>query len=208
RYRVYNLSLCAVLPGPHEPSNESLQHFLRPFVDDLLRLYLSGVKINTPNHPEGRLVRVALVALICDHPALCKIGGFADQASARWPCTQCQIRRADIPGFASAACRPRSGELHKRRAARHYTLPPDKQDDYTRKYGVRWSEFNRLPYFNPITMCVIDPMHSLLLGKRLRPNFLAGGDNINIVQVYRVACGTRFGSLAVKLIKSSSRTSA
>lgn len=32
------------------------------------------------------------------------------------------------------------------------------------KYGVRWSEFVRLTYFDCIRMTLIDPMHNLLLG--------------------------------------------
>ena len=29
---------------------------------------------------------------------------------------------------------------------------------------VRWMELLRLPYFNPVRHCVIDPMHNLFLG--------------------------------------------
>lgn len=35
---------------------------------------------------------------------------------------------------------------------------------FFKKFGVRWSEFVRLPYFDMIRMRVIDPMHNLLLG--------------------------------------------
>ena len=33
-----------------------------------------------------------------------------------------------------------------------------------KKNGVRWSELLRLPYFDIVTMTVVDPMHSLFLG--------------------------------------------
>ncbi|KZT60353.1 hypothetical protein CALCODRAFT_533217, partial [Calocera cornea HHB12733] len=63
----------------------------------------------------------------------------------------------------------RDGELHKRRAARVYNLqhsdtPKRKVDDYLKRYGCRWSELCRLPYFDPVTMGVLDPMHMLLQG--------------------------------------------
>ena len=32
------------------------------------------------------------------------------------------------------------------------------------KYGIRFSEFHRLPYFDPIKMHAVDPMHNLFLG--------------------------------------------
>ncbi|KZT56347.1 hypothetical protein CALCODRAFT_435919, partial [Calocera cornea HHB12733] len=167
RYRVFNLALIGIAPGPREPDSEQLQRFLRPFVDDLLRLWKDGITIQTQNHPQGRLVRVALVAIVCDHPALCKMSGFGDQAHAARPCTQCEIRRKDIPirGWDAEGIPLRNGELHKRRAAQMYDRgphPPDKE--YFKQYGVRWTEFARLPYFDPIIQSVIDPMHSLLQG--------------------------------------------
>ena len=33
-----------------------------------------------------------------------------------------------------------------------------------REHGVRYSVLNELPYFDPPRVCVIDPMHNLLLG--------------------------------------------
>ena len=33
-----------------------------------------------------------------------------------------------------------------------------------KKYGLRYSELNWLPYYNPVQMHVVDPMHNLLLG--------------------------------------------
>ncbi|KZV81223.1 hypothetical protein EXIGLDRAFT_575436, partial [Exidia glandulosa HHB12029] len=38
------------------------------------------------------------------------------------------------------------------------------RDAYFKKHGVRWFELARLPYFDPVRMSVIDPMHCLLLG--------------------------------------------
>ena len=32
------------------------------------------------------------------------------------------------------------------------------------QHGIRHCVLLKLPYFNPITMCIIDPMHNLLLG--------------------------------------------
>jgi hypothetical protein len=51
----------------------------------------------------GRLVRVALVAVICDHPAMCKIAGFADKNHLSAPDTKCTVSQNDL--FSDAALR-------------------------------------------------------------------------------------------------------
>src|SRR5882762_6349948 len=44
----------------------------------------------------GRLVRVILLAIICDHPAMCKVSGFADHAHNMAPCTKCEVTQAEL----------------------------------------------------------------------------------------------------------------
>jgi predicted Zn-ribbon and HTH transcriptional regulator len=39
----------------------------------------------------GKLVRVALVLIIADHPAMCKLCGFADHSHDATPCTKCEV---------------------------------------------------------------------------------------------------------------------
>ncbi|KAF8517878.1 hypothetical protein JB92DRAFT_3113381 [Gautieria morchelliformis] len=58
------LSLDCMTTGDREPTAEELQQLLILVVDDLLRLCYDGIKIVTPSHPQGRLVRVALVAMM------------------------------------------------------------------------------------------------------------------------------------------------
>jgi hypothetical protein len=35
---------------------------------------------------------------------------------------------------------------------------------FAKIHGVRWTEFARLHYFDPVRMVIIDPMHCILLG--------------------------------------------
>lgn len=44
----------------------------------------------------GRLVRVALVAIICDHPAMCKLCGFAEKNHKNAPCTKCKVPLSEM----------------------------------------------------------------------------------------------------------------
>jgi hypothetical protein len=101
-------------PGPTEPTCEQLQQYLTKLVDDLLNLWENGKQYRTSKHPLGRvscqylgivlshflylgiLVRVILIAIICDHPALCKMCGFADHAHKEAPCTKCKVTAEDL----------------------------------------------------------------------------------------------------------------
>ncbi|KZT50540.1 hypothetical protein CALCODRAFT_444472 [Calocera cornea HHB12733] len=57
---------------------------------------------------------------------------------------------------------------------------------YFDKHGARWSEFNRLPYFDPIAMGVIDPMHTFLQGlmkTQWYHNWVLGGkDKVRVLR--------------------------
>ena len=41
-------------------------------------------------------MRVILLAIICDHPAMCKVSGFADHAHNEAPCTKCEVTQAEL----------------------------------------------------------------------------------------------------------------
>lgn len=94
-------------PGPKEPDTEQLQFFNALHVDDLVELYKHGILVPTPScpsgefvtqivaarqlimHDAGRRVRVALVGIICNHPAMCKMCGFMDKSHKQSPCPKC-----------------------------------------------------------------------------------------------------------------------
>lgn len=82
------------------------------FVDDLLLLFDHGVVIKTPGFPDGmwchsnqhiythaytgRRVRLVLIAVCCDHPALCRVCGFADHMTKTYFCTRCKIQHEHL----------------------------------------------------------------------------------------------------------------
>lgn len=164
--RYEHMIVTSVIPGPNEPTAEQLQEHLVLPVNDLIDLYERGIRVYSPGHPEGRLVRVVLIAVICDHPALCRVCGFADKNHNNAPCTKCKITQKDIKTGASVCTSfvPRDGAEHKRRAWEWRSLPESKREAYFKEHGTRWFELARLSYFDPVRMTVIDPMHCLLLG--------------------------------------------
>lgn len=76
------------MPGPKEATPDQCQRFLQLLINELLRLWQGGVRIVTPKYPQGRLVRLALVAVVCDKPAAHKIGGSGSHGHTPSP-AQC-----------------------------------------------------------------------------------------------------------------------
>lgn len=95
RYRASNLLLVGVMPGPKEQNPEEIQSFMHIFVNELLRLWKHGIRVRTRRFPGGRLVRVALVGIVCDKPAAHKMGGYASH-SHRLFCTLCWIEQVNL----------------------------------------------------------------------------------------------------------------
>ena len=174
------------MPGPREQDPDEVQQFLHIMVDDLLRLWKDGVRIVIPQYPEGRLVRVALVGIVCDKPAAHKLGGYGAH-SHRHFCTLCWAEQKKKEPL-NAKIFQKDGEM----ASDRYTISTDSvlvayprrtneehrqyQQQYkmcktdaaraafVKKYATCWSEFSHLPYFNFEKMVVVDPMHNLFLG--------------------------------------------
>lgn len=44
----------------------------------------------------GRLVRVVLLGIVADHPAMVKLAGFADKTHNEAPCSKCTVSLEDM----------------------------------------------------------------------------------------------------------------
>ncbi|KAJ7434858.1 hypothetical protein FB451DRAFT_1466078 [Mycena latifolia] len=170
RYRPRNLLLNSLAPGPHEETADELQRSFAATVTDLLMLYDDGILVKTPKYPHGRRVRVILVAICCDHPAMCKMGGFSDHKANKFPCSRCEIPHDEIKtpaGLKVDAFAHRDGKRHKQESAKYAKIPEDDKkarDSFASAHGTRYFEVSRLPYFDPVRQIIIDPMHCVFLG--------------------------------------------
>ena len=64
---------------------------------------------------------------------------------------------------------PSTAKDHKLVASDHKTCKTQAaRDVIKRDHGIRYSVLNELPYFDPLRMCIIVPMHNLLLGTAKR----------------------------------------
>ena len=169
RFLSENIILIGVIPGPNEPKL-TINAFLEPLVKELQHLWKGVVMKNAGG--AAVIVRAALSCVACDIPAARKVCGFVGH-NARLACSKCLKvfetevfgDKPDFSGFDRSQWVPRQNSSHRQHAFKHKvcnTLSDQKKIE--RDHGCRYSVLLELDYFDPIRMCVVDPMHNLLLG--------------------------------------------
>lgn len=163
RFKQENVLLVGLIPGPKEPSL-TINSLLRPFVDELL-MFLNGIQMNV--HAKGsKLVRCALLCVACDIPACRKVVGFLGH-SATLGCSKClkkfpgSVGCKDYSGFDMSEWPPRNNKQHRKDvSAINACKTKSKKNDLQTSLGCRPSFLLDLPYFDPVRMAIIDPMHN------------------------------------------------
>lgn len=164
RYKIENMFLIGIIPGPHEPKKEEINHLLSPLVDDLLDSYYYGIWYSrTQNYRLGRYARSALVPIVCDTPASRQVTGRTSATSSRF-CPYCPLLFSEIKNL-----EPKKWDLHDDEDHRAHAMTwlraetQDEREKIFKLHGVRYSELLRLPYWSPIRHTVVDSMHSFFL---------------------------------------------
>jgi len=80
----------AIIPGPSIPTDDQMNHFLRPLIDSLRKTFYQGLKFSsTANFPNGRVVRSVIGPVVCDLPAARKLAGLISYNANENFCTHC-----------------------------------------------------------------------------------------------------------------------
>uniref|UniRef100_A0A1X7U7L0 Uncharacterized protein n=1 Tax=Amphimedon queenslandica TaxID=400682 RepID=A0A1X7U7L0_AMPQE len=88
RYKMENLLLVGIIPGPTEPSL-NVNTYLELLVDELNQLFFEGIYVESDTSQGARvLVKGALMLVSCDIPAARKVRGFLGHA-AKLGCSKC-----------------------------------------------------------------------------------------------------------------------
>lgn len=164
RYKPEFMYLNAVMPV--EPTLDQTNHYLEPVVTQLERSYTKGVKYNrTYQHREGRRTRSAIAVFVNDLPGGKKVAQMASYQQKSHFCSLCTLHKDRINEIDPECWVPRD-LIALRRAAYAWKNATSKadRDAIFAQFGVRWSEFWRLSYYNPIRMLIIDGMHNLFEG--------------------------------------------
>ncbi|MBW0558790.1 hypothetical protein O181_098505 [Austropuccinia psidii MF-1] len=161
RYRLNDLFLAGITPGPSEPTVLQMNNTIGPLVVELLDLWENGLFTPTPHVPKGRLIKAALVAVVCDLPAVCKLIGYASH-SARNFCSFCYLKKNDNHCLNYQAWRMRHLEGHRKESnAWKEAHTKSQRKELFDSNGVQWSILNELSYWDPTQMTVVEPMHCM-----------------------------------------------
>ena len=168
RYNRQYTILAGVIPGPNEPKRD-INTFLDPLVKELTDLW-RGVNMNVHSSSTLKNIRCALICVTCDIPASRKVAGFLGHM-ATLGCSKClkefqgNVGSKTYSGFNRLLWTPRKNELH-RSAVQSISQCSNKtkRQKMESEYGCRYSALLKLPYFDPIRMVSLDPMHNLFLG--------------------------------------------
>ena len=170
RSKRENIILVGIIPGPHEPSHD-VNTYLGPLIEELL-LFWKGVDIDvaSPSGIEKRTLKCALLCVSCDLPAARKTCGFLSH-SAALGCSKClkrfpgSVGSMNYSGFNSSAWPQRTSVSHRQSVDKiNKCTSKSTQLKMESELGCRHSILLDLPYFDPVRMHVIDPMHNLFLG--------------------------------------------
>lgn len=168
RYRREHTLVVGIIPGLHKPKLH-MSSYLEPLVDELLKLW-RGIQIETCHGMQQ--VKAILICVACDIPAARKLGGFLGHASEKG-CSRCLKsfptekfgEKKDYSGFDRSKWPQRSVEDHRKHGiAWKHACTLSKRKEIGTKFGVRYTELLRLPYFDTVRCFIVDPMHNVLLG--------------------------------------------
>ncbi|KIJ39804.1 hypothetical protein M422DRAFT_84157, partial [Sphaerobolus stellatus SS14] len=165
RYKLENMLLVAIVPGPKAPSLTQLNHFLRPLMTQLRTFFHRGYFFSwTPSREQGRLSRGAFIPLVADLHAIRQVGAFGSYSSRHF-CTFCGLFVQDIeeinPDYWP---RLRTCAQHRQYATEWLNAESqDKRNHLFELNGIRWSELLTLDYWDPCAFTLYDVMHGWYL---------------------------------------------
>ena len=183
RYKVENVIICGLIPGPKEPS-QNINSFLEPLIVELQQLW-KGVEVLLPT---GKVIlKAALLCVACDSPAMRKTAGFVAHNALKG-CFKCTksfptalfSEKPDYSGFNRDNWGKRT-HVQFRNAAFEYkhSKTAKSRCEVVKAHGVRFTVLLNLPYYDAIRFTIIDPMHNLLLGSAKRFMNLLKKDKID-----------------------------
>jgi hypothetical protein len=94
RLKPENVYVPGIIPGPTEPTGPQLNNLLVPLIEDLKSLWTGVHFSKTFAHPQGRKIRVAMLTLIADLPAMRRITGFKSHSGTMF-CNFCTITKEE-----------------------------------------------------------------------------------------------------------------
>jgi len=139
QYKTHNLFIYGFTPTPREPKSTQLKNLLGPLVEELQELWKGVQFTKTFHHPNGQTIRVAILPLIGDTPALRKVAGLADHSSTLF-CAHCNLTKEEIRNITKSTWPQKDEEAMKKGASEWFDAPNfSKQKTLLKQNGVKYS---------------------------------------------------------------------
>ncbi|MBW0497866.1 hypothetical protein O181_037581 [Austropuccinia psidii MF-1] len=161
RNKLSHMCIFGIMPGPYAPNPQTLNHLLKPLVDELIELD-SNIFIPTYQYPAGRIIQVKLLSVYGDILATKKVVGFASHSATQF-CSFCHVQAQDLSLMQLGQRRMKNETISAAHASKNATNK-NAQDKLLRSTGIRWSELNRLSYWDPSQHVILGIMHNWLEG--------------------------------------------
>ena len=165
-YKLENLFLVGIIPGPKELSVEEVGHFIEPIMDMLDRSWRDGTKFDcTESSDCRRTERSMLMVIVMNLIASREYTGVASHSLKDFFCSLCGLAKPNINNLDQMTWPTRTWAMQKKAAQkwRDATTKKEQKRLFTQT-GVRWSPFWKLDYYDPTKMGAVDMMHNLFLG--------------------------------------------
>ena len=166
RYKLENMYLAGIIPGPKQPSLENLNHYICPLIAQLATSWKQGVRYSrTANHPGGRVTRSAIVLAVCDLPAARHLAALAGTGS-HFLCSACNCyHRANYGRTNFEKWVSRDKDKLCQYAEQWRDAPTMAEHERLFKaHGIQYSELWQLPYWDPTRQLIVNSMHCILEG--------------------------------------------
>jgi len=166
RYKPENMYLAGIIPGPKQPSLETLNHYICPLINDLVDAWQHSIKFsNTTCYPHGWLTHSAVATVVCDLPTAHHIASMAG-VSSHFYCSACNCyhkstcERVDFEKW-----EPRDREKLQEYAEQwRDAATSSERGRLFKAHGMRYSKLWHLLYWDPSQQLAIDLMHWILEG--------------------------------------------
>ena len=152
--------------------HKNLDALLTPFIDELLYSWFGRFKKKDPRTGILWTIRIALLGLIADLPARCKLCGTLQHKSVH-ACMKCNFKGTSKtnptggPPLVDWYTPPGDAAiLHKMSRKQEDVYEAAEQwDSAMTKTGMRGSAIHRLPYWNLVIQAATESMHLLGCGE-------------------------------------------
>ena len=164
QYKVENIFLFGIIPGPREPKLDQMNNELEPLVLEMKELGEGVWFMKKSQFPEGRQIHAAIFPLIGDLLAICQMAGFLRHSETKF-FSLCETTIQDLNPIDIRMFKARTHKSYMERVGRFQACKEYwGREEIVTEEGARGSILNKIPYWRPVEYFVIELIHILLLG--------------------------------------------